>query len=83
MPLGPPSFALSTRLVGFGSVADLLDTVKGWPMERLLGRMLPVEGGQVVLYPQDAAYNSGRLEAPGPRHRLWLVRAGWKYQRDL
>jgi hypothetical protein len=33
------------------------------------------------LYGGDAAYEQGRIDAPGPRHRLWVRDSGWHYER--
>jgi 8-oxo-dGTP pyrophosphatase MutT (NUDIX family) len=40
-------------------------------------------GGAVCVYNEDIAYDDlGRLEDPGPRHRLYLRDTAWEYQRD-
>ncbi len=81
--LAAPTFALTTRLAGFADVDDALAAVAGWPEERLLGRLIDVDDGVVALYHQDAAYADARLERDGPRHRLWMVRSGWRYERSF
>ena len=43
--------------------------------------LLDVEGGQVALYHQDVAHGGGALDRPGPKHRLWMVESGWRYER--
>lgn len=83
MSFGPPTFALSTRFSGFDSVAGALRTIARWTPDRLLGRLLSVEDGQVVLYPEDVAYATGRLDQHGSRHRLWMVGSGWRYERNF
>ena len=85
MQLAAPSFALTTRLAGCPDVPSVFDAVREWPDERLLGRLCDVTGGRVVVYPQDIAYHDdGRsLERPGPRHRLWMLDSGWRYERDF
>jgi hypothetical protein len=41
------------------------------------------EGGAVCVYNEDIAYDDlGRLEDPGPRHRLYLRDAAWEYQKS-
>jgi hypothetical protein len=30
----------------------------------------------------DAGYEDGDPERPGPRHRLWLDAAGWRFERS-
>lgn len=79
--LAAPTFALTTRMADFDDVDAALDAVAAWPEERLLGDLLDVDGGQVALYHQDAAHGGGPLDRPGPRHRLWMVESGWRYER--
>ena len=79
--LAAPTFALTTRLAEFPDVDAALSTIATWPEERLLGHLHDVEGGSVALYHQDVAYESGRLNRDGPRHRLWMVESGWRYER--
>jgi 8-oxo-dGTP pyrophosphatase MutT (NUDIX family) len=79
--LAAPTFALTTRLAGFADVDSAMAAVAGWTEERLLGRLIDVDNGVVALYHQDAAYADGRLDRDGPRHRLWMVRSGWRYER--
>ena len=81
--LAAPTFALTTRLAGFTDVDGTMAAVAGWPEERLLGRLIDVDDGVVALYHQDAAYADSRLDRDGPRHRLWMVRSGWRYERSF
>lgn len=85
MKLAAPTFALTTRLGGCPDIAAVFAAVEAWPHERLLGRLHDVPGGQLAVYEQDAAYDchGDALEQPGPRHRLWMVDGGWRYQREL
>ena len=83
MPMAAPTFALTTRLLEQPDVPTALAAVAAWPDERLIGRLHDVEGGQVALYAQDVAYETGRVSQHGPRHRLWMVDAGWRYERDF
>ena len=81
--LAAPTFALTSRLAGFADVEGAMAAVSGWPEERLLGQLLEVDDGEVAVYHQDAAYPDGRLDREGPRHRLWMVRSGWRYERSF
>ena len=78
-----PTFALSTRLAGQATVADALAAVDTWPRERLLGRLHRIDGGRVALYAEDCGYATGDLDCAGPRHRIWMVDGGWRYERDF
>ena len=76
-----PTFALTTRLCGHATVRDALTAVDTWPREQLLGRIHPVDGGRVALYAEDCGYETGRIECEGLRHRIWMLDAGWRYER--
>ena len=76
-----PTFALTTRLCGHATVRDALAVVDTWEWEQLLGRIHPVEGGRVALYAEDCGYETGHIECEGPRHRIWMLDTGWRYER--
>jgi hypothetical protein len=40
-----------------------------------------VEGGAAAMWEGDAGYESSDGDAPGPRHRLWMLPTGWRYER--
>ena len=81
MQFANPTFALSIRLAGHATVRDVLATVDTWPLERLLGRIYRVEGGRVAFYAEDCGYKTGHIECDGPRHRIWMLDSGWRYER--
>jgi hypothetical protein len=37
--------------------------------------------GMATIWQGDAAYESGDLDAPGPRNRLWMREDGWHLER--
>jgi 8-oxo-dGTP pyrophosphatase MutT (NUDIX family) len=76
-----PTFVFTTRLAEHTTVRDALAAVDTWPMEQMLGRIVPVEGGRVALYTEDCGYASRTVDCPGPRHRVWMLDAGWRYER--
>ena len=83
--LAAPAFALTTRLAGYPDVRSVFSAVADWPDERLLGRLYDVPGGCVAVYEPDVACRDGgqALGRPGPRHRLWMLDSGWRYERDF
>ncbi len=83
MKLAAPTFAITTRLAAYPSVDEALSAIASWPDEHLIGHIQEVPGGRVALYAQDVAYESGRLDEGGSRHRLWMVEGGWRYERDF
>lgn len=39
------------------------------------------DGGAVAMWSGDAGYEAHDPELPGPRHRLWMLRDGWRLER--
>ncbi|HEX3597340.1 MAG TPA: NUDIX hydrolase [Polyangiaceae bacterium] len=44
-------------------------------------RMRQVEDGVCTLYEEDVAYTGSDLDAPGTRHRLYMTKARYRYER--
>ncbi len=79
MEMPPPIFVLTTILSGFRKTSALLDHFgKAAPLV-LTPKVAEVPGGLCLLYPRDAGYASVDPDAPGPRHRLWALKSGWRY----
>jgi 8-oxo-dGTP pyrophosphatase MutT (NUDIX family) len=79
--LPPPTFVTLTGLGGHQCVEAVVAGLAARPFETYLPRLQVVPGGAVTLYAGDAAYESGDVDAPGARHRLWMLEAGWRYER--
>ncbi len=78
-----PTFVLTTRLAEHRTVRDALAALDDWPKEQMMGRILPVQGGRVALYAEDCGYASSTVDCAGPRHRVWMLDAGWRYERSF
>ena len=81
--LPAPTFVSLTRLEGYGSVAEVVAKVPTEPYRRFNPRVVHVDGDWVAtLYDGDAAFDLHPLdlEAPGPRHRIWLTGLPWRYE---
>jgi 8-oxo-dGTP pyrophosphatase MutT (NUDIX family) len=71
-------------------LADLpdVDTALAWaggrdPLPRYETHWVTLqEGGAVAMWHGDAGYEANDPDLPGPRHRLWLLREGWRLERD-
>lgn len=83
MRLPPPTYVTLVRLAHHGSAAEALDAWRARPVEWFTPRPRAMDDGHCSLYEGDVAYDGGGLDAPGPRHRLWMVRGGWRYERVL
>jgi 8-oxo-dGTP pyrophosphatase MutT (NUDIX family) len=79
--LPPPTFVTLTQLAVYRSAVDALETAAPGPFEAFLPRLQVVSDGPCCLYAGDVAYGGGDLDQPGPRHRLWMLDSGWRYER--
>src|SRR4029453_5352226 len=77
----PPTWVTLHRLVGLADAAAALADAGGRDLERFSTHMVDADGVLVAVWAPDAAYESGDLAAAGPRHRLAMDDAGWRYQR--
>lgn len=80
--LPPPTFVTITAVATYGCAADALAGLARDEPEIFEPRLYPIAGGAVTLYAGDAGYADGELERPGPRHRLWMLEDGWRYERS-
>lgn len=80
--LPPPTFVTLTDLAVHNSVAEALSAAAAVPPPSYAPRICNIEGGACSLYEGDAGYESLDPDKPGARHRLWLLKSGWRYERD-
>ncbi|MEM9073411.1 MAG: NUDIX domain-containing protein [Myxococcota bacterium] len=76
--LPPPTFVSITLL----QTLALREALAPRLVERIVPRVIAVEGGECALYPGDAGYSSSDPTCAGARHRGWYLRSGWRYERD-
>ena len=79
--LPPPTYVSLTTLAAFDGVAAALAFVCGREPDVFFPKLKKVEGGYCSLYRGDAGYETASVAAPGKRHRLWMLRDGWRYER--
>jgi 8-oxo-dGTP pyrophosphatase MutT (NUDIX family) len=80
--LPPPTFVTLSTLVGKRSVADAVEAARAAAPLSYLPRVVRVEGGACSLYPADAGWELRDPTRAGPRHRLWMLESGWRYERE-
>ena len=79
--LAPPTWVTLNWLAAHPSVAAASAAAAARAPERFATRIAASDEGPVAVWTPDAAHESGDLAAPGPRHRLWMSRTGWRYER--
>ena len=81
--LPAPTFVTLVGLSAHADRAAVVAAVTERAPEVFLPRPREVEGGVCSLYRGDVAYNEGEIDRPGPRHRLWMLDRGWRYERSV
>ena len=81
--LPPPTFVTLTRLAEHESAGAALSALSEGGPEIFTPRFERVPGGACALYEADAGYDDGDVDASGPRHRVWMLESGWRYEREL
>jgi 8-oxo-dGTP pyrophosphatase MutT (NUDIX family) len=89
----PPTWMTLRRLAAQPDVAAALVDAAEQPVERFSTRMALDGGVLVALWEPDVAYPAAPepgtepvalpLDTPGPRHRLHMDPAGWRYERSV
>jgi 8-oxo-dGTP pyrophosphatase MutT (NUDIX family) len=82
LQLTPPTFVTLSEIGAFANVDAVLRAVAVREPEHFLPRIERFDGGACSLYHGDAGYGNGDIDAVGPRHRLWFLADGWRYERD-
>jgi 8-oxo-dGTP pyrophosphatase MutT (NUDIX family) len=80
--LTPPTWITLEQLKHFESADAVVQNARDATPEHFTTRIASVEDGMVALYHGDVGYESGDAQGAGPRHRLWMLRDGWTYERD-
>ncbi len=79
--LAPPTWVTLHTLSEHGSVAVAIDAARRSEPEHFTTKAVFTDEGVAVLWHGDAGYEDGDAAREGPRHRLWMVDTGWRYER--
>lgn len=79
--LPPPTFVTLTELARCGDVAQAVGALCASEPRCFTPRICNIDGGACSLYEGDAGWQTSDPDAPGTRHRLWLLKSGWRYER--
>ena len=79
--LPPPTFVSLTKLAPFTSVSSALDHVRICEPEMFFPKLEKIDDGYCSIYQGDAGYETADVNEPGARHRLWMLKSGWRYER--
>jgi 8-oxo-dGTP pyrophosphatase MutT (NUDIX family) len=80
LPLFPPTWVTLHHLKGFRTAPNVLMAAAESLPFHYAPKVVQSEGVTCFIYGDDAAYEYLQLEAPGPRHRLWVRGNDWHYE---
>jgi 8-oxo-dGTP pyrophosphatase MutT (NUDIX family) len=79
--LAPPTWVTLYYLSGFDSLDALMADAHEREPEYFETHMGRSGEGLAAVWAGDAAYGTGDLDAPGPRHRLWMTGDQWRLEK--
>ena len=77
----PPTWLTLLTLSSFASHAAAAADIASAPIARFASRVTSTATCQVILWEGDAGYETLNANEPGARHRLYLDRGEWRYER--
>lgn len=80
--LAPPTWVTLHTLAGHATVDEAIQVARITEPEHFTTKAAFTDEGVVVMWHGDAGYEDGDATRAGARHRLWMVDAGWRYERD-
>jgi len=80
--LMPPTLVTLQELTRFDTTAAALNHYQTRLPPYFLPRIVIVPGGICSFYQGDAGYETKDPQRPGPRHRLWMMDSGWRYEKS-
>ncbi|HEY7438702.1 MAG TPA: NUDIX domain-containing protein [Acidimicrobiia bacterium] len=80
--LAPPTWVTLHTLARSATVAEALRAARDTEIEYFTTKAAVTAEGVVALWAGDAGYETGDASVLGPRHRLWMLESGWRYERD-
>lgn len=80
--LAPPTFVTTQWLTRHARADEALQRLAAAEFIVFEPRICSIPDGACILYPGDAGYAARDPEAVGPRHRLWTLPDGWRYEHS-
>jgi 8-oxo-dGTP pyrophosphatase MutT (NUDIX family) len=80
--LAPPTWMTLNALVAARDVDDALARAAAVrPVVHYQTRWRNVDDGAVAMWEGDAGYDTTDVDVDGPRHRLWMLQSGWRFEQ--
>ena len=81
--LPPPTFVTLLKLQDYPTSAEALQAIAAQETPVFEPQRFDVPGGACTVYEGDASFDHDDIDRPGPRHRLYMIKSGWRYENTL
>ncbi len=79
--LAPPTWMTLNTLSAASDVDEALAQAAARPLVHYQTRWCTIDGGAVAMWDGDAGYELSQADVDGPRHRLWMLDTGWRFEQ--
>ena len=77
-----PTFVTLLKLLPLKTTSDIQLFMHSLGVEKFAPRVIENEQGRIALYDGDAGFEDVDIHADGPRHRLSMLKTGWRYEKQ-
>jgi 8-oxo-dGTP pyrophosphatase MutT (NUDIX family) len=81
--LPPPTFVTLLKLQDYSTAGAALAAIAAQEPEVFLPQHFQIPGGACTVYRGDASFDHDDIDRPGPRHRLYMIKGGWRYEHTF
>lgn len=78
--LPPPTYVTLLKLKDYPTTDAALTDLASKQAEIFEPQHFDVPGGVCTVYEEDASFGHDDVDRPGPRHRLYMIDSGWRYE---
>ena len=83
LTLPAPTYVTLLKLQHLNATTEIAPFVESKGVEKFAPRVVENEHGRIALYDGDAGFENVDISAEGSRHRLSMLKSGWRYEKNL
>ncbi|MGR8947664.1 MAG: NUDIX hydrolase [Gammaproteobacteria bacterium] len=82
LTLPGPTFVSLQKLQALSAATEIQPFLQSLGVEKFAPRVVENDHGRIALYHGDAGFEETNIDANGARHRLYMMKTGWRYEKD-
>ena len=83
LTLPGPTFVTLLKLQQLKTALQIVPFLESLGIEKFAPRVIENEQGRIALYHGDAGFEDVNVDATGARHRLSMLKSGWRYEKQF